>query len=605
MVSTTTTSNATATNETLPDMSIAPFATALNGVNQTMNMVFRDAIWWGLGVLAMAILTIRLTQRAMAHWRHMSAMGLSADQQAYWAKHTRSIFWKFKKYILYAPLGRKRHNREIKLSKAGNMGTMPSRFHSILIAIFILSNLAFCCVLNYGRPNKWSIIAELRGRTGVLAVVNMIALVIFAGRNNPLIPLLQISFDTYNLMHRWIGRMVVLEVVIHTICWAVVKHAATGWSGMWEMMVDDPFIGWGTVGTVAMVILVIQSFSPIRHAFYEVFLNVHIILAFVAILGTWIHCRVANLPMTTWVEALFILWVLERCIRFARILWFNYSRKEGWTKATIQALPGDACRVTLRLPKQATIKPGSHAYLRFGSVKLWDSHPFSIAWVEDKPRNPVLPYSEKGDSQKPQDTDLVSDVSFIIQAQTGMTRTLFEKAYASHGKTINTRAAFEGPYGGHHSLDSYGHVVLFAGSSGITHQIPYVQHLIQGFNDGTVATRKITLVWITRETESLEWVRPWMDTILHMPRRREILNIKLFVTRPQNARQIVSQSTTVQMTPGRPNVDLLMEKEMESQKGAMCVTVCGPGGLADNVRGAVRKAQHRGVVDFIEESFTW
>jgi len=37
----------------------------------------------------------------------------------------------------------------------------------------------------------------------------------------------------------------------------------------------------------------------------------------------------------------------------------------------------------------------------------------------------------------------------------------------------------------------------------------------------------------------------------------------------------------------------------------MCVTVCGPGGMADDVRAAARTAQEASAVDFIEESFSW
>jgi predicted ferric reductase len=217
--------------------------------------------------------------------------------------------------------------------------------------------------------------------------------------------------------------------------------------------------------------------------------------------------------------------------------------------------------------------------------------------------------SEKDlESQGPQRIDksnTTTDVFFIIQAQTGMTRRLFDKASVSGRKVLRLKAALEGPYAGHHSLDSYGHVVLFAGSSGITHQIPYLRHLIQGFTNGTVATRRIVLVWVIRDAEQLEWVRPWMDKILQMPGRRDILTIKVFVTRPKNPRDIVSPSSTVQMSSGRPNVSLLLEKEAREQVGAMVVTVCGPGGLADNVRQGVREIQEDGVVDFVEESFTW
>ena len=90
-----------------------------------------------------------------------------------------------------------------------------------------------------------------------------------------------------------------------------------------------------------------------------------------------------------------------------------------------------------------------------------------------------------------------------------------------------------------------------------------------------------------------------------MEGRRDILTIKLFITRPKNPREIISPSATVQMFPGRPNVGLILGNEVKEQVGAMCVTVCGPGGLADNVREAVRGVQDQGVVDFIEESFTW
>lgn len=593
---------------------IAPFATALNGVDQPMNNLFKIILWVSLGVLAMLILLIRMFQRWRAHIRHMTAMNLSPQQQKYFAINRGKWWWKFKKWVLYAPLGKKRHNREIRLSSALNMGTIPSRFHSILLAGFIISNVAYTVALPYSREDKYSIIAALRGRSGVLAVVNMIPLVIFAGRNNPLIPLLQISFDTYNLLHRWVGRMVVLEAIVHTCCWAYVKHAAAGWSGIWKMITTDPFISWGTIGTIALVLITVLSLSPVRHAFYETFLNVHIILAFLAVLGTWVHCEVAKLPQLPYLKVILCLWMADRIARMARLAWYNYSLNgKGWTKATIEALPGDACRVTLHLPRKVNIKPGSHAYLRFSTLNIWESHPFSVAWVQHRFINQALPFNEmdsistmaleKQRQLKPKDT--VTDVSFVIHAQTGLTKRLLDKAKAYRPGALVLTAAFEGPYGGDHSLDSYGHVILFAGSSGITHQIPYIQHLVKGCNEKSIATRKIVLVWIVRDSEHLEWVRPWMNQILEMQGRRECLLIKLFVTRPKNPREIISPSNTVQMFPGRPNINLIMQNEVKEQVGAMCVTVCGPGGLADNVRDAVRDVQEDGVVDFIEESFTW
>ncbi|KAA8569068.1 hypothetical protein EYC84_000738 [Monilinia fructicola] len=530
----------------------------------------------------------------------MTGMNSNANQQRYFQLN-RSSWWKVKKHLLYAPLWSKRHNREFKLSSAVNMGTLPSRWHALLLIVYLSMNVAYTLVLDYSRENQYSVVAELRGRSGVLAVCNMIALVILAGRNNPLIGWLQISFDTYNLLHRWMGRIVVLESLVHTSCWAYVQHADTGFSGVWDKLMHDPFCSYGMVGTAAFVFILLTSPSPVRHAFYETFLNVHIILAAVAIAGVWIHCDIPDLPQKPYIRAVAFLWVADRVFRLVRLAWCNYSTK-GWTTASIEAMPGDACRVTMHLPKKLHVKPGSHAYLRFEKLNFWESHPFSIAWVAHRPLLPdELPSNEKKLLLERQTTD----ISFVIHAQTGLTRRLFDAAKLESPRALKLKAAFEGPYAGHHSLDSYGHAVLFAGSSGITHQIPYVQHLIQGFNDGTIATKKVLLVWIIRDVEHLEWVRPWMDEILRMQGRRDILTIKLFVTKPKNPKEIHSPSATVQMLPGRPNINLLLQSEVREQIGAMCVTVCGPGALQDSIREAVREVQEDGVVDFIEESFTW
>jgi hypothetical protein len=523
------------------------------------------------------------------------------EQQTYWALN-HSPWWPWvKKQILYAPLWNKRHNREIRLSSAVNVGTLPSRFHFILLCLYLLSNLIYCVNLDYTLQNKYELYASLRGRCGTLALANMVPLVLLAGRNNPLISILKVSFDTYNLLHRWMGRIVVLEAIIHTVAWTVTEVASADWAGVSHKVSTDPFIGWGLVAAIAMALILVTSPSAIRHAFYETFLNAHILLAIFVMVGVWIHCDLGQLEQLAWIKTIVALWICDRGGRFTRIVLCNYAHR-SWTNATVERLTNDACRVTLHLPRHVFVLPGSHAYLRFGSVNPWESHPFSIAWTADRSTIPTLPTTEKSSTTRK--SQMTTDVSFIIHAQTGMTRKLYNLAGASH-QPLRMRAAFEGPYAGHNSLSSYGHVVLFAGSSGITHQIPFISTLLSGHSAGTVATRRILLVWIVRDLDSLEWVQPWMDVILQMPQRRDVLTIKLFVTRPKSSREAISPSATVQMYPGRPNVGLLLQNEVREQVGAMAVTVCGPGGLADNVRQAVRDVQEEGVVDFVEESFTW
>lgn len=578
-----------------------------NGSLEPMNLFFRDALWLTLGIAGLAVLVIRIMEILWAKLRQVSAMAVPREKQAYWKISQWSWMPGMKRHVIYAPLWNKRHNREFKLSSAVNVGTLPSRLHTIMIMAYLGSNIAYMFVLKWSAENKFALCAELRGRSGTLALVNMVPLIIFAGRNNPLISLLKISFDTYNLLHRWMGRIVVIESVVHTIAWLIPSVANKGWKGVVKAFTGSPFIGSGVIGISAMVILLLASVSPLRHAFYETFLNVHIILALIAFVCTWVHCATSGtpggLPQLPWIMAIVALWFADRFARILRLAHTNWSKK-GFTDALCEAMPGEVTRVTLNLPRYKKIRPGTHAYLRFSGITAWESHPFSIAWV-DHSADHSLPMSEKEPLHGGLDkTQATTSVSFIIGAQTGLTRTLFEKASQSP-RGIRLRAAMEGPYAGHHNFDSYGHVVLFAGSTGITHQISYLRHHLEGYNEGIVATRRLTLVWIIRSYESLEWVRPFMDTILRIPNRKDVLRIQVFVTRPLNPRDIVSSSSTVKMFPGRPNIPLLLMKEVQDQIGAMVVSVCGPGGLADDVRGAVRAVQGDTVVDFVEESFTW
>ena len=125
-------------------------------------------------------------------------------------------------HLLYAPLFRKCHSQEISIGSSG-MGTLPSRLQALFLTGIIGVNVAFCVLGMEWHGKEQNICNQLRNRTGTLAVANMLPLVIMGGRNNPLIGLLHISFDTFNLVHRWFGRIVAIETVAHMIAFSVYK----------------------------------------------------------------------------------------------------------------------------------------------------------------------------------------------------------------------------------------------------------------------------------------------------------------------------------------------------------------------------------------------
>ncbi|KAL5116444.1 hypothetical protein ACEQ8H_005680 [Pleosporales sp. CAS-2024a] len=528
---------------------------------------------------------------------------LGNETQRYFAAPN-FYYARFKKSCLDAPLFRTRHHREFKLSSAIGIGTLPSRLQTFFLVGYFGVNVGFCI----WRIDYSSFAAgahQLLSRSGVMAVINMIPLFLLAGRNNPIITLTGISFDTMNLIHRWFGRMVVLEAIAHATCWISLKVKTKGWEAVQASITGSTFIMTGFIGVVAFTFLLLQSPSPIRHSFYEVFLHGHIAGAALALGAVWVHLR--ERPQQLMLYGVVALWAMERSLRFARLVLRNVG--SGGTKADVEVLPGDALRVTVRMARPWSFRPGQHAYLYIPSVGLWTNHPFSIAWSEEEEdvnASSSTLADEKGLPMNRQDIleHHKTTMSFIIRRRTGFTDKLFKKADLSAEGRFSTSAFVEGPYGGE-DLSSYGTVMLWAAGIGITHQVPHVRDIVAGYANGTVATRRLTLVWIIQSPEHLEWIRTWMTQILAMPRRREILKILLFVTRPRRQGEIHSPSSSVQMFPGRPNVQSLVDQEMQEGIGAACVSTCGTGDLADELRRAVRNRELQWNVDFREESFSW
>lgn len=97
------------------------------------------------------------------------------------------------------------------------MGTIPTRLETLLIFAYIALNAVFCVVTIHWSQGLATSLRALTKTTGTLAVVNLVPLVITAGRNNPLVSILRIPFDTFNLMHRWLGRMIVVQAVVHSL----------------------------------------------------------------------------------------------------------------------------------------------------------------------------------------------------------------------------------------------------------------------------------------------------------------------------------------------------------------------------------------------------
>lgn len=601
------------TNGTTNISDFFPLSAGLTGINQSGNFFYVHVLIITFCVLVIFTLCLGWARSVVAHLRHASVVA-NPREQSFWTQN-RTKWWPWlKEHFLYAPIWKVRHNREIQISSAISIGTLPSRGQMILLVVYGICNLAYCLAIPYNTSIETTM-AALRGRTGTLSALNMVPTVLFALRNNPLIWILNVPYDTFNLFHRWIARISILQAVLHVVFWAINTVLQGGWNAIYQSLTTGShavsFTN-GFVSTIILIVLACLAWSPLRHAFYETFLNIHKLAVTAALATAYMHLKVDRLPQYPWIELVFLLWILEYVVRIVRILYHNISTTHRFTRITVEALPAEACRVTLELARPWSSRPGTHVHLYIPTLSWLSSHPFSVAWTDVLPQHTELPTVniEKASFSDPSPnlniiTNQVTTITLICRARTGFTGRLFDRALAQSKRTWYTWGFVEGPYGTADSLSSYGTVLLFAGGVGITHQLSYLAPLIAGFRDSTVATRKITLVWSVPSADGLEWIKPWINRLLQIKGAKEVLKIVVFVTKPGKKEELSCGLENMLMYPGRCDPGTFIDKEAAERIGAMVVTVCGPGAFADEVRKSVRRRVNVGVVDFKEEAFTY
>ena len=143
----------------------------------------------------------------------------------------------------------------MRLYKGWGIGVLPTRFQSLFLVGVIVMNVVLCVMgIEWSQAGTTNMLNHLRNRSGTLAVVNMIPLVIMAGRNNPLIGMLNLPFDTFNLVHRWFGRIVAAEVVVHFVAWAVKNVNTIGWPGVGKQLQSSQTVITGFIVSTCTVL---------------------------------------------------------------------------------------------------------------------------------------------------------------------------------------------------------------------------------------------------------------------------------------------------------------------------------------------------------------
>ena len=188
------------------------------------------------------------------------------------------------------------------------------------------------------------------------------------------------------------------------------------------------------------------------------------------------------------------IWLASYIVRLFFLNWTNPWRM-SWLigeEAAVTLLPENAIKITV--PTQVKWKPGQYVYLRMPGISVFENHPFTIASLcsEDFP-------SAYGEEYR--------DMVLVFRPFEGFTKKVVESAL-EHGPWHTYRAFLDGPYGGmRRTMESFDHVVMVAGGSGITAVVSQLLDLIKRMRDGKAVTRSIQVVWALKRPETMEWFK--------------------------------------------------------------------------------------------------
>lgn len=500
---------------------------------------------------------------------------------------------------------------------------IPSRFESIVITGFVIVCIITLSINTYFAQGDElihsSYDARLRyvaNRTGTNSTMMLPLVILFAGRNNILQFITGWNYTTFLTFHRHIARMMFAFVVIHAGCFTIALGSSYG------PVMKLPFMIWGTAATVIAGLMLFQGMLYLRRKWYEVFLIGHIILAIFFIIGTWIH--VVDFGYMWYIYAAIAFWGFDRFIRVARLLCF------GFQLATITLLPGETMRVVISKPKDWVASPGSYVFVSFFTPKyFWQSHPFTIS------------------------TSTESTITLYCKVKEGVTQALYKDLLNSPNKTIKIRAGVEGPYGELSGAKTAESAVFVAGGNGMPGMYSEATHLAS--RRSIRSSKKIKLYWIVRDYRLVQWYYEELQLL-----QRTNIETVVYVTRPNDSLEEVASNFTssnfdekscyslgdfktmiscnskytlnlkkdnnnnnnyhhvkelikdelshILFVEGRPNLQKMVEQELEEAGRSIAFVTCGHPAMVDELRCQVIKVinnPEKKRVDFYDQLQGW
>ncbi|KAF2278976.1 uncharacterized protein EI97DRAFT_224567 [Westerdykella ornata] len=350
--------------------------------------------------------------------------------------------------------------------------------------------------------------AELSMRLARLSILNMVVLFV-GGRTNIVIDkLLKWTITEYSFLHRWIGRVSLVEALLHGLLYYLDRRSINAYEI--SLLAVTAAIG-------------CMSFVYVRRRIYETFLSTHRLLSFAVLILSWLHITHLGLFSLVCLISAVTLFSIQKILWLGFFLYRNLGSGPR-CEATLVRYPNtfgteEIVQLQVSLKRPWNVRPGQYVYLSLRQpAYFWsgivESHPYMVAWASD---------SDDASSHV---------ITLLVQCRRGFSRRLsLTRMRASTPQHMS--ASIDGPYGGAglEKLQDYDKVLFMADGIGIAHHLMPVRHLLVSHNKQTARIRRLTLIWFLRSRDQMCWAVNFL-LALHDLDDRKILNI--FITTPSS-----------------------------------------------------------------------
>ena len=310
--------------------------------------------------------------------------------------------------------------------------------------------------------------AELKtnsNRAGFIGVATLPVIFLLALKSPLPLPVFlpTLSYEHYNFLHRWAGRVLFLAITVHGGLWCNQFMSTGQWDQMTAEKTKRGLLSYGLLGGI-----VVTSLKPVRRMSYQVFWIAHVFFVSGFFAAICYHTPYAR----PWIYPCIAIYSYDLLVRSLR-----FRIKDAIIT------PIDSSQTMIYIPDcDHGWRATQHVLLRvLSGPGVFESHPFTITnapstSASESPRGIILYAGVSGDWTRrlhahasisnqafvdPDDLASESDLFLALEKQSVVGR-------SRGGKHV--KVVLDGPYGGLKlELERFKHILIVAGGSGVTY----------------------------------------------------------------------------------------------------------------------------------------